>query len=83
MKKTVHACIDRVEEGLLVCYTDDEKCYVLPSDPSHAYKGGERVELTLDGDTPVSLRFLEEETKRAQRKAHSLFAKLLTKKRGK
>ncbi|MBO5790699.1 MAG: hypothetical protein J6R40_06035, partial [Clostridia bacterium] len=76
------ACIDRVEEGLLVCYTDDDACYVLSADENCLYKGGERVLLTLEDNTPVSLEYLEKETKEAERRVRSLFAKLLTKKKG-
>ncbi|MBO7151148.1 MAG: hypothetical protein J6V82_05285 [Clostridia bacterium] len=83
MRKTVPACIDRVEEGLLVCYTDEDDCYVLPADESCPYKGGERVLLTLEDNTPVSLEYLEKETKEAEHRVRSLFGKLLTKKKGK
>ena len=83
MKKTVHACIDRIEEGLIVCYTDDDACYTLPADENCSFKGGERILLTIEDNAPVSLEYLEEETKEAERRVGSLFAKLLTKKKGK
>ena len=83
MKKTVHACIDRIEEGLIVCYTDDDACYTLSADENCTLKGGERVLLTLEDNTPVFLEYLEQETKEAEHRVRSLFAKLLTKKKGK
>ena len=83
MKKTIHACIDRIEEGLIVCYTDDDACYTLSADQFGTFKGGERVLLTLENNEPVALQYLEEETKIAEHRVHSLFAKLLRKKKGK
>ena len=80
MDQTVFACVDRIENNFLVCYTDDDACYLLPANQEHIYKGGERVLLTLSNNIPVSIKYLEKETIEAKKRVHSLFQKLLRKK---
>lgn len=80
MTEKAHASLDRIEEGLLVCYTDDDRLFTLPAADYPEMKGGEAVELTITDGRAVALRYLAEETEQNRKKTKSLFAALLLKK---
>ena len=82
MTEKLHASLDRIEEGQLVCYTDDDRLFTLPAADFPDLKGGEAVELTLEDGRAVSVALLARETEENKKKAHTLFAALLRKKKG-
>ena len=75
------ASLDRIEEGRLVFYTDDDLLYTLSAADFPALRAGDRVELTVADSKAVSAVRLEEQTEQAKQKTRSLFSAILRKKR--
>lgn len=81
MDTKVHASLDRIEEGRLVCYTDDDRLFTLPAEEHPGFHGGEAVLLTLEDGRAVDIELLAEETAENEKKVKSLFSALLRKKK--
>ena len=83
MTEKVHASLDRIEEGWLVCYTDDDRRFLLPEADFPGFRGGEAVMLAIDGDRATGITLLAEETAENAEKTKRLFSALLRKKNNK
>ena len=73
--------IDRFEEGFAVLVDDEMKTVDVPR-AFFAFEvhEGDILEMEFEGDTPISAKFLQEETESAKARTKSLMEKLKRKK---